>query len=451
MLEQSADKTTAVATASRRRFSIHVAWTLAARVLMTINSVAAGIIVARWLGAEGLGQLAVINVAVSTIVQLSSAGLPSANTYFIAQDRQRLASVWANALLFGLAAGFLLAAMVAALDAARPSLFGSVPLQLILIAALSIPFQLVTLLGLNVLLGIGRIAQFNLLDALAQSFVLINAVLVLLLLKAGLHTLVSFNTAASILVCAGIVWVIGHAIHEREDKRAFKADAGLFKSMARYGLKFHISIVAAFLIIRADLLIVNHYRGSSESGVYAVASQIASFLLMLPSVVATLIFPRITSEQATSAEFTMRVTRHMSLIMLAVCLVAAPLGFALPLVYGKAFVDVPIQLLILLPGVFLLGLESVLVQYFNSRGVPRLIPAFWVLMFVINVLLNIVFVPRFGARAAAASSTLCYTLVFVFITIYFLRQTGNRFAQAFMLGKGELRELLRVYRISTRA
>ncbi|MDQ3821268.1 MAG: polysaccharide biosynthesis C-terminal domain-containing protein, partial [Acidobacteriota bacterium] len=249
-----------------------------------------------------------------------------------------------------------------------------------------------------------------------------------------------------ILVCAVIVWTIGRAIHEQKNARAFKADAGLFKRTARYGLKFHVSIIAAFLIIRADLLIVNHFRGSSETAVYSVASQVASLLLLLPGIVATLLFPRITSAQATSAEFTMRVTRHMSLVMLAICVAAAPLSFALPLVYGAAFADAPVQLLILLPGVFLMGLESVLVQYFNSRGVPKVIPAFWVLLQVINVLLNILFVPRFGARAAALSSTLCYTLVFLFVAIYFLRETGNSAAETFVPRRGELRELLRMRR-----
>src|SRR5689334_15347595 len=70
------------------RFSSQVAWTFATRLLMIFNSVAAGIIVAHWLGADGLGQLAVINVTVATIVQLGSFGLPSSNTYFIAQDQQ---------------------------------------------------------------------------------------------------------------------------------------------------------------------------------------------------------------------------------------------------------------------------------------------------------------------------------------------------------------------------
>src|SRR5260370_11498764 len=100
MLEQPINQAPPSEFSSRRTFSIQVAWTFAARILMIFNSVAAGIIVARWLGAEGVGQLAVINVSVATIVQLGSVGLPSANTYFIARDRNHLASAAMHSLLF---------------------------------------------------------------------------------------------------------------------------------------------------------------------------------------------------------------------------------------------------------------------------------------------------------------------------------------------------------------
>src|SRR5580765_874684 len=93
----------------RSSFSTHVAWTLATRLLMIVNSVAAGIVVARWLGAKGVGELAVINVAVTTIVQLGSFGLPSSNTYFIAQDRAHFRAATVNSLFFALLAGTLFA------------------------------------------------------------------------------------------------------------------------------------------------------------------------------------------------------------------------------------------------------------------------------------------------------------------------------------------------------
>src|SRR4026207_1333876 len=128
-------------------FSAQVAWTFATRVLMIFNSVVAGIIVARWLGADGVGQLAVINVAVATIVQVGSFGLPSSNTYFIAQDQARFRAAAINSLIFALGTGVILALALSAVATSRPDWFGLSSPDLIHIAAVSIPSQLLTLIG----------------------------------------------------------------------------------------------------------------------------------------------------------------------------------------------------------------------------------------------------------------------------------------------------------------
>src|SRR5438445_12366690 len=96
-------------------FTSGVALTFATRSVMIASILGASIIVGRWLGPEGLGALAVLSVTVALALQISSAGLPSANTYFIARDRKRLGPVWANSLVFGLAAGTVLALVVLAL------------------------------------------------------------------------------------------------------------------------------------------------------------------------------------------------------------------------------------------------------------------------------------------------------------------------------------------------
>ena len=56
----------------------------------------------------------------------------------------------------------------------------------------------------------------------------------------------------------------------------------LLRRMIGYGLKFHVSILAGAIIIRADLLVVNYFRGAAEAGVYSVASQFALLLMLLP-------------------------------------------------------------------------------------------------------------------------------------------------------------------------
>jgi antigen flippase len=427
------------------RFSTHVAWTFGTRVLMLVSGVGASVIVARWLGAEGLGALAVLNVTVAVALQLGSAGLPSANTYFIARDRSLIASVCANALAFALLAGIALALVVIASAKFYPALYGNIPVALLAIAAASIPFQLITLLGLNVFLGLHRIVHFNLLDAAAQSLLLVNALVALVLFGAGLRALVSLNTAASVVVGLLIVCLVARLLKELGGGR-FRLDSELFKRMARYGIKFHIAVVAAMLIFRADLLIVNHFRGAKEAGVYSVASQVATMLMLLPGVIGTLLLPRVASAQDAGGEMTMRVTRHTAFVMFFICLAAVPACFALPLVYGAQFADASWQLLILLPGIYLVGIESVLVQHFSSLGLPVAIPIFWLITLCLNVALNLAFVPAFGARAAAASSSVSYALIFILVTSYFRAKTGNKLSTTLLLRTGELRELFMMAR-----
>jgi O-antigen/teichoic acid export membrane protein len=445
MLEQPVDKTsTSAVSPSRRRFSVHVAWTLLVRILMTVNSVAAGIIVARWLGAERLGEFAVINVAVATIVQLSSAGLPSANTYFIAQDKRHLAAAATNSLLFALTVGSLLALGLWGLATWRAGWFGFIPPRLIGIAAIAIPFQLITLMGLNIFLALGRVERFNLLDLAGQVFVLVNTIVALVILNAGLWMLVSLNAITSVAIGLLIAAMVGAYGAKLKDgaMRAWRPDLRLFGRMMRYGIKFHVSIVAAMLIFRADLLVVNHFRGAAEAGVYSVASQVAMMLMVLPGVIATLLFPRVASApEDKRGEMTCVVTRHTAFIMLIICLLMLPASLALPLLYGAPFVDVSVQLWLLLPGIYLVSIESVLVQYFSASGLPVAIPFFWLATLVVNVALNLALVPRFGARGASVASTIAYALIFALVVLYFRLKTGHSISSVTLLRAAELRGL----------
>ncbi|HEU5460144.1 MAG TPA: polysaccharide biosynthesis C-terminal domain-containing protein [Pyrinomonadaceae bacterium] len=417
---------------SGSRFSTQVAWTFAARVLMIFNSVVAGIIVARWLGAEAVGELAVINVAVATVVQFGTLGLPSSNTYVIAQNPERLRAAAINSLIFVAVVGPLLGLGLSALASIRPDLFGFVSLELIRIAAISVPFQLLTLIGLNILLAMGKVREFNLLDLAGQSFALINAVVALVVLEGYLLTLVLWNTMASILTGLAVALLLAISA-KRLTASKWRADMALFGRMIQYGLKFHVSILMSIIIIRADLLVVNHYRGAAEAGVYSVASQFGLLLMLLPGVIATLLFPRVTAEQDARGETTCQVTRYTTFIMFLCCVGAVPLSLLLPVLYGAAFSQATGLLLILLPGVYLIGLESVLVQHFNALGLPRAIPIYWVITLVLNLILVFTLVPRYGAQGAAIASTISYAAIFALVALHFHTSTGRSFSEVFVL------------------
>lgn len=409
---------------------------------MVVGSFGASVVVARWLSARGLGELSVINVTISLAVQIASIGLPSAIAYHVSKDREVRVTASCNALLFGILAGIAASLVTIGLSFASPGLFGSVSPTLFAIAAISIPFTLLMLLGYHVLLALEKSVLFNLLDVAAPLFILANAVLVLVVMRSGLVTLVSFNTAANGLIGCTAVVIVARILRRQSDQPRWRIDAALFRRMLGSGLKFYVAIIAGIIIVRADLLIVNHFRGKAEAGVYAVASQFANLLLILPAVIVTILFPKVAASGDTQGVLAMRVTRHTSFVMLVICLAMAPLAFALPAIYGNAFDDSTIQLLILLPGVYLLSVQSVLAQQFVALGLPVTISLFWILTAVLSVTLNVILVPRFGARAAAIDSTVSYLFIFVLVAIYVYLKTGNRIVDALWPRWDELRGLL---------
>ena len=94
--------------------------------------------------------------------------------------------------------------------------------------------------------------------------------------------------------------------------------------------------------------------------------------------------------------------------------------------YGARFADASIQLLILLPGIYLVSIEAVLVHISRAVGLPLAIPLFWLVTLALNVGLNFALVPAWGARGAALSvnGELCFDLQVLEVN-YFCRKPGD--------------------------
>ena len=410
---------------------------------MAANSVLSGVIVARILGAESLGILVVLNATVSIVIQFSYFGLPVANTYFTARDRENLAPAAMNGIVFAIVSGLVVGSIVWLFS---PYFLPGVPTTLAAIGLLSVAFQLVTIILTNLFLAQNEVTKFNFLDLLNQSFVLINAILALLILGGGLSLLVSLNTAASGAMSILTAILLYRYISSQSSAGSWHFSYTLFRQMIGYAFKGHFLWVLTFLAYRVDLLIVNYFRGSVEASVYAVASQCTLFLLLLPNSVSHLLQTRVVSIQDTDGNFTCRVARHTSILLAAACIVSIPGALILPYIYGVAFSDLPIQLWILLPGVFFVGMQSVLTQYFIGTGLTWKLPACWVITVFINVGLDMLVVPAYGARSAAAVSTFCYVLIFTVVFALFRKSTGHGLTAVLIPNSGDLRNILQMLR-----
>lgn len=415
-----------------------MALTVGARLLMAANSVVAGVLVARLLGAESLGTYLVLSVAVQVLIQISGFALTLANTYFVARSPEKLIPVAVNAALFGIVSGSICAFIV--LVFVRVLLPG-VSNELALVGLVAVPFQLVTTYAMNLFLAQGEVAKFNFVDLANQSFVLINAIVVLLIVGGGVQLLVSLNTGAAVLMAIVVAVVLYQSASARFPDVRWRGDASLMPPMLRYSLKGFVLWVSTFLVYRLDLMIVNYFRGTAEAGVYAVATQCTLFLLLIPQAISHLLQVRVSATQDEGGDFSCRVARNTSALLFAACLLSVPGAFLISAVYGPAFSDLPVQLWILLPGVYLLGVQLVLSQYFIGTGMPMFLPLTWLATLVLNIALNLVVVPVYGARGAAFVSTICYAGISVVVLILFKARTHHSLGAILVPGISEIRSI----------
>jgi O-antigen/teichoic acid export membrane protein len=180
----------------------------------------------------------------------------------------------------------------------------------------------------------------------------------------------------------------------------------------------------AFLVLRLDLLIVKYILGSEQTGYYSVAVNMAEMINVLPIIVGTILFPRLSAMSSDQQrwDFARLVARWVGLTVLfiagVVALVAGPL---VALLYGRSFLPAVPALAWLMPGIVMLSINTIYMNYFASTGMPLITVYSPGAAAVLNVLLNIKLIPFLGIVGASVSSTVAYGMMLAISLVYLTR------------------------------
>lgn len=400
-------------------FKRQVALTYVVRIVLIPVGVLYSIVTARWLGPAGLGIFAAIGAVLGTASQLGGLGLPVAVSRFAAEDEKKVPALIANARVVGALTGVAVVAALAGLYALLPAAFGEVPRSLLLVAALALPLSFASGQFQAVLLGRQRVREYNFMEAMDRGLALAVAFVVLVALGLGLRALIVMT-----VVVAAFNYLVYHVVLWPQSAR-LRPDPGLARSMGSFTGKAYLATLLAYLVLRSDILLINAMLGPDPTGLYSVAVRPIDFLLMLPAVAGTLLFPRIAASggDRQSAQLTATVARHVVLIMFATCAaLAAVAWWVVPALFSADYQGSVIPLWILLPGALCMAVQSILGNDLAGRDYPLAIVWIWTVLLITNVGLNLIWIPRYGIAGAAASSTVAYALSLFLMGRYWLKR-----------------------------
>ena|SRR2546422_509471 len=406
----------------QRAFASDFAWkvgeTFATRVFLIGAGVAASVMVARALGPEGRGLYAVAGALAGIGVQFGNLGLHSANTFFAARDRRLLPRLAGNSLAVSAVLGTVVVVALWGIALLRPDI---APLSgtLLLLTSLSIPVGLAYLLLQNLLIGVQEVRSFNRIEIVARLVSLTLIALVILEGTVSPAALFAAGVAASAVGLARVlmrIWRLAPCIPW--------PSPGLLRSHLVYGLKSYLACLFAYLVVRFDLLMVQHMLGARQAGYYSIAASMADLVYLLPSIIGTLLFPKLVARATREEKW--RLTAGMSGLVLVLMTGVSGIAalFARPvirLLFGPDFLPAAPAFVLLAIAMIFYGVNNIVSSYLASMSFPWFSVLIWIAACALNIGLNLFWIPAYGILGASLSSLVCYVLVLVAQVVYSAR------------------------------
>lgn len=396
--------------------------TYGTRVLVLLVTFATAVVIARELGPTGRGLYAVAATLGAIGAQFGNLGLHASNIYYVAKDRALLPALIGNTL-----AVVLVSCLVAALSGMAFVFWpkGSPLHGTILVLALAwVPFGLAYLLTQGLLLGVNEVRAYNNIESVGKIFAL-ALICILALVHGG--TVELFFGATLLSVIATFLWAFLRL--RRVSTEPPKLSLAVFRQSMGIGVKAYTIAFFGFLLLRIDLLMVKYMLGATEAGYYSISQVLAENTMMFPVVIGLLLFPKLSAlrereEKLQLAKKAVIVTGALMLPAVVIAgLAAAPI---ISIAFGRNFLPAVPPFVWLMPGIYFLGIETVMVQLLNSEGFPPIIVAAWVADTIVNVAVNFWAIPRYGITGASIVSSLCYFLMFLVVSAVVWKRNYTR-------------------------
>ena len=386
--------------------------------LKIVAGLAAVTVTAHALGDAGRGEYFFVVTIAAVLVQLGNVGLHATNTFEVARDRRLFEPLLANSTWLSVIGGISLAAMTLA-AAKLFGWFSDTPREYLLPLLAFTPALLFVLLASNLLVGAGRLTAFNVFEGMS-ALVLLGAVSVAA--AAGLAVegfLLVTALSWSVLAVGLFAWVRRGTAHLR-----FRWP--ILRQGVRYSFRAYLLALVAFLVLRGNVFVLDQAAGKEELGRYSIALQVFDVLIVLPSSVALVIFPKLVGDEDNGWSRMVRSMLPMALLSFAAAAVAGLV--ARPVfgtVFGTEFRPAAEMLWWMLPGVVCVSLATLVSQYLAAIEYPLEVMAAWVVTLVAVLAISAVLTPDHGGVGAGAALSIGYAILLIALVVIAVRRSAE--------------------------
>lgn len=374
------------------------------KIIVILLSVFSVVILAKALGPEGRGILAMLLIYPQLFTSIAEGGMRQATVYYTGRQSISDARIFGASIVYTLVSCLVFSSLIFYLLYRSEEFDYTLPMMLA--ASLMLPVALFMNAIRGVFLGKQHIRPFNTSQWLQK--------VVLVALFALLYALgwLTVETAVLCLLGAALLGFLPALVFFFRTlfvRMEFNADA-LWLVM-RKGAVFAAALFLIEANYKLDILLLGWLSTREEVGLYAVAVSVGEMLWQLPAAVGLVVFSRSANvKDATRwhAELarSVRISLWVTLLGALVLLVIAPPLF--DLLFGDDFSRSAAMTLWLLPGLVLMVVFKLLNMDLAGKGKPYVSLFIMLPALGLNVALNYLLIPQLGGNGAAIASTISY-------------------------------------------
>ena len=403
-------------------------------------TIIASLFVANHLGPDEKGLAALTRVLPSFAAGVSGLGIAASLKYEISRKNKTLGQVGATSLVLSLAQG-LIAGLVAFLLISTGwlgKLAYAFPMWLQISIALLVPallFQQTLKMGFA---GNMDFRWTNILNFLAGVLFACLSVLFVVFFKWGF-----VGVFFAFLIGTGVTTIGGTVVFFQKYKPTIHLDREFVKFSYHYGFRAWIGTLAQRGNVSLDQLFLGILAPAKALGNYSVAVSLARLLYMVPQAVAPVFMNQVAESRGKISADKIALI-HRALVLVVVVSGAATalmVSIAIPLLLPD-FLDVPILILLLLPGAIFFSSFKILGSFFVGSGMPEKSSYCQFIALIGSVISYPILVPLFGGYGAAMASSAVYFLMYLLIVRLFYKHVAPERPELFDFRKSDVRWIL---------
>jgi O-antigen/teichoic acid export membrane protein len=426
-------------------FSKNSLITFSTEVLVFIFSFGTLIILSRVLGPIGKGIYSLILLIPGLMMTFGSFGIDTANVYFVGSKRYKIQDATSNSLILAILLGFILILIfwgIFQMSFFQNFIsFNQIPPLYLWLVVLIIPMPLLSSFFRSILWAKGEIINCNKIRVIENAILFLAVMIFLLIFQQNIFGAVLSYILSIVGACLLSIFLV-----KKITKFRLFLNKNLLKDSVIYGGKVYLANSISFLSYRLDMLLIAMFLAPAAVGFYSIAVSMAERLFITSGVLAAVLFTKISSlSDSEATAFTPKIVRHTFFIMIITSLSLAVLATPLiKIIFGQAFLPSVLPLLILLPGIIAFGIGGVLAADLSGRGKPQFAIYSSFVCLIINIVLNILFIPKWGISGAAFASSVAYWADTLIIIWAFLKISKRSLKDVLVIKAQDFQDYLRL-------